>query len=120
MKKYVDLAKKRQNVSQNGLAKMLGITGGGLSHIVNGGTASDETIVKLARLAGVKPEIILADRKLDEPLMPEVKAMWERIRGQAAVWLIVSVSALPLVREVGIYILCKITSKPPIVTEISK
>ena len=49
MKKYIEKAKSRQNVSQNGLAKLLGITGGGLSHIANGGTASEEVIVKIVQ-----------------------------------------------------------------------
>ena len=83
MKKFVEIAKERHKVSQNGLAKMLSITGGGLSHIANGGSTSQETLVKLARLCGEKPEKLLAEYELSKEHSPEVKTMWERIAGKA-------------------------------------
>ena len=109
MKEYIETAKKRQNVSQNKLAKMIGITGGALSQIANGSPASDETIVKLARLAGVAPETILIEYKMSKPMTPEVKSMWERIAGHAAIWAVATIGTCSLfIANIPQYILCKI------------
>lgn len=115
LNKYIEQAKERQKVSQNGLAKLMGITSAAMSGIVNSGRISDENIVKLARLAGVKPEIILVEHELSKPLKPEVKSMWERIGGYAAVWVLVATSVIfwsALPRIVNDYsILCKIADQ---------
>ena len=100
MKKYIEIAKKKQNVSQNGLAKMLGITGGGLSHIANGGTVKEETLVMIARLAGEKTEKVLAEYELTKPHTPEVKKIWENIASYA----MTAVCALPLLPVIHNYI----------------
>lgn len=118
---YIETAKKRHNLSQNRLADRIGISGAALSKICNGGKASEETIVVIAKLAGEKPEKVLADYKLSvgDMLTPEVKSMWQRISGNAAALCVGALTigqvglndATPTPtaeKKAEVYILCKI------------
>ena len=103
LENYINKAKKKQNASQNKLASLIGISGASLSKIVNGGPASNETIVKIAKLAGEKPEKVLAEYELTKSCTPEVKRMWERIAATAASVFF----ALPIAKiSEQLYILC--------------
>lgn len=110
MKKYIEKAKTRQKVSQNKLAEMIGITKGRLSQIAGGDSTPQELIIKIARLAGEKPEKVLADYELARPHTEEVRRMWERISGHAAMVLLSVTATLSVlavtVSNVPKYILC--------------
>ena len=106
---YIDQAKKKQGIkSDSKLADQLGIGRAAVSKWRNGAPISEESIVKLSRLCGEKPEVILAAYELQKSHTPEMRSMWERISGQAAVFFLASVSASFLVAERSFYILCKI------------
>ena len=63
---YIDMAKNEQECdSYNHLAERMGISRGGLSHIRNGGTVSQDTLTKIALLSR------------------ETKKMWVRLASQA-------------------------------------
>lgn len=111
MNKYIDLAKEKHGVSQNGLANLLGIAPSYLSQMKLGSVGwSDEAIVKLAEACEIAPERLKAEYELEKATSKEVKSMWERIAGTAAVYALMGVSALLLTVERSglVYILCKI------------
>lgn len=120
IKDYIKTAMRRQGVSQNGLAKMIGISGASLSAISSGKGAKDENIFAIARLAGESPEKVLAEFKIEAgELKPEDRSVWQRIAGHAAIFLIVATLALATTSTTvsngllskaasGNYILCKI------------
>lgn len=109
MQKYIDLAMKRQNCSQNELGRRLGVTGSMVSQMRRENVpVSAELIAKLARLCGVKPEEILAEHELLKPHAPEVRAMWERIKGQAVAAALIGLGVLIWIPQGVVYILCKI------------
>ena len=79
--KYVELAQKKQSLTQNGVAKKIGITSACMSFYVSGKKLpSEETILKVAALAGVAPERALIDlnlwRSKDSPNRHEV---WKKL-----------------------------------------
>lgn len=81
---YIDMAKEKQECdSYNHLAERMGISRGGLSHIRNGGTVSEDTLTKIAVLAGIKPELVHASYYLARPVSRETKKMWVRLASQA-------------------------------------
>lgn len=82
-KDYVSEAQKKQNLhSNNKLALELGITSAAMSALYKGKSLpSDETMAKLAELAGIPEEEALVDlsiwRNADSP---KTKEIWEKIR----------------------------------------
>lgn len=79
---YVSEAQKKNGLhSNNELAKMLNITSGGLSSLYRGKSLpTDETIAKLAELAGIPIEEALIDAALWRSTDPKLKSIWERLR----------------------------------------
>lgn len=79
---YVSEAQKKNGLhSNNELAKMLNITSGGLSSLYRGKSLpTDETIAKLAELAGIPIEEALIDAALWRSTDPKLKSVWERMR----------------------------------------
>ena len=64
-KELVEAAKNRQNISQARLAKDLGISGASLSELAAGKKErSDETYIKLAKLAGVDPAEVIIEKHM--------------------------------------------------------
>lgn len=65
--------------SQRDLAKALGMNNSSLSLLASGkGELSDETYIKLAKLAGVDPAEVLIE-KHERKAGPEARAVWARI-----------------------------------------
>ena len=82
---YIDMAKQNQDCdSYTHLSARMGISRGGLSHIRNGGTVSEDTLTKIALLADVKPELVHAAYYLSRPVSRETKKMWVRLASQAS------------------------------------
>lgn len=81
---YIDLAVERQDCSQNEIGRRIGITGSALSQIKKGSPASETTLVKLARLAGVSLDELMLAYNEEHASTIEVKNMWARMRTVAA------------------------------------
>ncbi|MBQ8347804.1 MAG: helix-turn-helix domain-containing protein [Alphaproteobacteria bacterium] len=83
IKDYISEAQKKQGIpSNNKLASALGITPSGVSVLYKGKSLpTDETMIKLAELAGIPEEEALVDlsiwRNADSP---KTKEIWEKIR----------------------------------------
>lgn len=97
--KYVELAQKKQSLTQNGVAKKIGITSACMSFYVSGKKLpSEETILKVAALAGVAPERALIDlnlwRSKDSPNRHEV---WKKLSKmiQFSIVLLIVFNSLP-------------------------
>ena len=91
---YIDIAKQEQDCdSYTHLAERIGISRGGLSHIRNGGTVSEDTLTKIGLLAGVKPELVHASYYLARPVSRETKKMWVRLVSQA--WSVLGAACFP-------------------------
>ena len=82
IKDYISEAQKKQNIpSNNKLAIALGLTPQGLSVIYKGRSVpSDETIIKLAELAGISEDEALLDAAVWRAQTPKTKELWEKIR----------------------------------------
>ena len=95
IEKYLDIAKKKNEIkSDSDLARKIGVTRAAINNWRNEKPMSQEVILKLAKLCGEKPEKLLAEYELSRPHTPEVKSMWERIAGHAAIWLIIATGAM--------------------------
>lgn len=81
-KDYVSEAQKKQNLhSNNKLALELGITSAAMSALYKGKSLpSDETMIKLAELAGIPEEEALVDLSIWRAQTPKTKEVWEKIR----------------------------------------
>lgn len=79
---YVFEARRKQEIYSNEkLAKAIGIAGPSLSVMFNNKTLpAEETILKLAELAGIPPEEALIDLQIWKAKSPEAKSIWERMR----------------------------------------
>ena len=78
-RELVETARRIQQTSQAQLAKKLGISGASLSELAAGKKElSDETYIKLAKLAGVDPAEVLIE-KHERKAGPEARAVWARI-----------------------------------------
>ena len=82
IKDYISEAQKKQGIpSNNKLAAAIGITNGGLSNLYKGkAIPTDETILKLAELAGIPEEEALIDVSIWRAADPKTKSIWERMR----------------------------------------
>ncbi len=127
---YVFEARKKKNIySNNKLAKEIDIAGASLSVMMNNKTLpAEETLIKIADLAGIPREEALLDLSIWRAKSDDVKNTWEKIRELlkiAAMSLIIiiffstSASATELQQEVSTfdlknveeYILCQQTGK---------
>ena len=78
-KELVEAAKNRQNISQARLAKDLGISGASLSELAAGKKElSDETYIKLAKLAGVNPAEVIIEKHMRKA-GPEGQKIWAHL-----------------------------------------
>lgn len=75
---YLNLAKRRLGIeSDYALAKALGMARSNMSSLVNGKTTlSDEYAMKLAKLLGIHPAIVIADMHAEREKNPDLKALW--------------------------------------------
>ena len=74
--KLIDNAAERQKLSQAKLAKSIGISAASLSNLRTGkGELSDETYIKLAKLAGVDPAEIIIEKHMRKA-GPEGQKVW--------------------------------------------
>lgn len=83
VKDYISEAQKKQNIpSNNKLAYALGITPTALSAIYKSkNIPSDETMIKLAELAGIPEEEALVDLSIwRNENSPKAKEIWEKVR----------------------------------------
>lgn len=82
VKDYISEAQKKQGIpSNNKLAYALGITPTALSAIYKSkNIPSDETMIKLAELAGIPEEEALVDLSIWRAQTPKTKEVWEKIR----------------------------------------
>lgn len=79
---YVFEARKKQNIySNNKLAKEIGIAGASLSVMMNNKTLpAEETLIKIADLAGIPREEALLDLSIWSAKSDDAKKTWEKIR----------------------------------------
>ena len=79
-KQLIELAKNRNGIkSLTGIAEAIGINQSSLSLLKSGKSElSDETYIKLAKLAGVDPAEVLIE-KHERKAGPEARAVWARI-----------------------------------------
>ena len=79
---YVFEARKKQNIySNNKLAKEIGIAGASLSVMMNNKTLpAEETLIKIADLAGIPREEALLDLSIWSAKSEDAKSTWEKIR----------------------------------------
>ncbi len=74
--KLIDDAAERQKLSQAKLAKSIGISAASLSNLRTGkGELSDETYIKLAKLAGVDPTEVIIEKHMRKA-GPEGQKVW--------------------------------------------
>ena len=74
--KLIDDAAERQKLSQAKLAKSIGISAASLSNLRTGkGELSDETYIKLAKLAGVDPTEVIIEKHMRKA-GPEGRKVW--------------------------------------------
>ena len=84
---YIENAKVNTNSSSNAkLAYLLGINPGSVSQFLSNKTLpADNTILKLAALAGIPPEVALIDVSIwRNKNNPEALRFWENIRKKIA------------------------------------
>lgn len=79
---YVFEARKKQNIySNNKLAKEIGIAGASLSVMMNNKTLpAEETLIKIADLAGIPREEALLDLSIWSAKSDDAKSTWKKIR----------------------------------------
>ena len=74
--KLIDDAAEKQELSQAKLAKTIGISAASLSNLRTGkGELSDETYIKLAKLAGVDPTEVIIEKHMRKA-GPEGRKVW--------------------------------------------
>ena len=94
--KLIDDAAERQKLSQAKLAKSIGISAASLSNLRTGkGELSDETYIKLAKLAGVDPAEVLIE-KHERKAGPEARAVWARINAAVSKSAVLGLSVILL------------------------
>ena len=77
--KLIDDAAEKQNLSQAKLAKSIGISAASLSNLRTGkGELSDETYIKLAKLAGVDPAEVIIEKHMRKA-GPEGQKIWAHL-----------------------------------------
>lgn len=82
--------------SQRDLAKALGMNNSSLSLLASGkGELSDETYIKLAKLAGVDPAEVLIE-KHERKAGPEARAVWARINAAVSKSAVLGLSVILL------------------------
>ena len=82
--------------SQRDLAKALGMNNSSLSLLASGkGELSDETYIKLAKLAGVDPAEVLIE-KHERKAGPEARAVWARINAAVSKGAVLGLSVVLL------------------------
>lgn len=81
-KNYVERAKKNQDLTSDAkLAQRINITGASLSNMINKKISpSEETLIKIADLAGISREEALLDLSIWRAKSEDVKNTWEKIR----------------------------------------
>ncbi len=78
-KELVEIARLKQQASQAQLAKKLGISGASLSELAAGKKElSDETYIKLAKLAGVDPAEVIIEKHMRKA-GPEGQKIWAHL-----------------------------------------
>ena len=78
-RELVEAAKNRLNTSQTRLAKDLGISGASLSELAAGKKElSDETYIRLAKLAGVDPTEVIIEKHMRKA-GPEGQKIWANL-----------------------------------------
>ena len=80
---YLDLAKAKNNIkSNNELARVMGMSGTAISWIyTKKAKPTEDTMIKLADLAGVDKKIALIDLNIYRfENNPELKNIWEEIK----------------------------------------
>ena len=83
--------------SQRDLAKALGMNNSSLSLLASGkGELSDETYIKLAKLAGVDPAKVLIE-KHERKAGPETRAVWARINAAVSKSAVLGLSVVLLI-----------------------
>ena len=83
--------------SQRDLAKALGMNNSSLSLLASGkGELSDETYIKLAKLAGVDPAEVLIE-KHERKAGPEARAVWARINAAVSKSAVLGLSVVLLI-----------------------
>lgn len=93
--KYLDAAKSRNEIrSDSKLADAIGVSRGAVSHWRQGKPIDHDQLAKLARLCGMRADELIAEYELTRTHVPEVRQMWERIAGHAAIWMIVATAAI--------------------------
>lgn len=94
---YTQKAINRYNLNgQNALAREIGIAGATLSQFLNGkALPSEETMIKLAELAGLPKEEALIDLNLWRSKdKPELQKIWQRLSKMIGCFLIVFMVSL--------------------------
>ncbi len=92
----LEAAKTHTGLSQNGLAEAIGIRQPTLSQWNAGKTElSDETYIKLAKLAGVDPAEVLIE-KHERKAGPEARAVWARINAAVSKGAVLGLSVVLL------------------------
>ena len=77
--KLIDDAAEKQELSQAKLAKAMGISAASLSNLRTGkGELSDETYIKLAKLAGVDPTEVIIEKHMRKA-GPEGRKVWANL-----------------------------------------
>ncbi len=96
-KQLIELAKKRNSIkSLTGIAEAIGINQSSLSLLKSGKSElSDETYIKLAKLAGVDPAEVLIE-KHERKAGPEARAVWARINAAVSKSAVLGLSVILL------------------------
>lgn len=103
-RELVNAARNKQQTSQAQLAKQLGISGASLSELAAGKKElSDETYIKLAKLAGVDPTKIIIEKHMRKA-GPEGQKIWAHLAKalpKSAALLLVVVLIMPCKQSHG-------------------
>ncbi|MBU2856994.1 helix-turn-helix transcriptional regulator, partial [Acidithiobacillus ferrooxidans] len=92
----LEAAKTHTGLSQNGLAEAIGIRQPTLSQWNAGKTElSDETYIKLAKLAGVDPTEVIIEKHMRKA-GPEARAVWARINAAVSKSAVLGLGAILL------------------------
>ena len=96
-KQLIELAKNRNGIkSLTGIAEAIGINQSSLSLLKSGKSElSDETYIKLAKLAGVDPAEVLIE-KHERKAGPEARAVWARINAAVSKGAVLGLSVVLL------------------------
>jgi transcriptional regulator with XRE-family HTH domain len=96
-KELIERAQKRNGIkNMTGIAEAIGINQSSLSLLKSGKSElSDETYIKLAKLAGVDPAEVLIE-KHERKAGPEARAVWARINAAVSKSAVLGLSAMLL------------------------